>query len=211
MSTNENIERSESQYLNVEKSAQYTPFREAFIKRKMRNGEIKAFKVGKTWITTKAYLDEFIANGKGNCKGQMKEITKDKIRYHASLRSRESIPENFKKMKENILKIKKDLATEDKFKKIALTERLRIAVGIREETKKKEANMPAYLNDLANKAYSDVADLVDHDPDTLEQMFIDEANGIQENQNVKVMEAGAIEIPNDDDPGEEMHVSKEKE
>jgi len=210
MSTKENMEATESQYLNVEKSAQYTPFSEAFIKRKMRNGEIRAFKVGKTWITTKAYLDEFIANGKGNGKGQMEEKTKDRIRYQASLRSRESIHKNFKEMEENILKIKKDLETEDKFKKIALTERLRTAVGVREDTKMKEANMPAYLNNLANKAYSDVADLVNHDPDTLEQMFIDEANGTQENKNANVMEAGATDNP-DGATIVEVHIDDEDE
>ena len=190
MSTKDNIE---SPYFTAKRGGKYTGLSEAFMKRMMRAGKIEAYKVEKFWITTKAALDKFIANGKGNGKAVMKKETKDKIKFHAQLRSLKGIPGNIEKIEGKISMLKEGMQEEEGLEKVMSIIRLKTALMLKKEKERKEADMPSDLSEMANRLFPEILPLVDHDPDTLEQMFLEEINGAQEEQNTNVMEAGATD------------------
>ena len=162
-----------------------------YVKDMLRSGELPGFKIGKFWRITQASLDSFVATliKKGNGKGHLDENVLNIIKYHANLRSKDSLPKNITKMEENILKIKGELQEqEDSDRKVPAVAKLKATVVAEEANKKKMEAMPGLLADLADNAYPGMKDLVDEDPDTLEAQFRDEALGVQE-------EAAPIEEP----------------
>lgn len=157
---------------------------ESFVKRLLRDGKLKGFKMGKFWRIPKAAMDEFCAacNGNGNGKGLIAEDSRNRIKFHATLRSRDRLPNNIEVMEQNILKIKGELPAQDDHKKIASIAKLKSVVNAREEKKAKLETMADSLGELAAKAYPGIQDLVNQDPDTLEALFANDANGAEDAQ-----------------------------
>ena len=199
---------------NVDTTTIYSPktvaeileVKESFVKRLLRDGKLKGFKMGKFWRITKEALDEFCAtcNGNGNGNGRISEEARNRIKFHAALKSKDSIPNCVELMNQNILKIKGEIPTQDDHKKIASIAKLKSVVVAREEKKAKLDTMAANLGELAEKAYPGAQNLVNIDPDALEELFANQANGteeenlpdqanVAEDQNpLKVMKVGEV-------------------
>lgn len=172
---------------NEERLLVYTPqqvanilgVKPSHIKRLLRNGDLKGLKLGKFWRIPKAELDAFCADcAKEHCgKGTISDGTRNKIRFHAGLKSKDAMPSCIDRMAARIQIIKAQLPQQDTFNKIASVDKLRSAVMEREASRHKLDDMPNYLSALAQQAYPGAVDLVDEDPDALEQRFTNEANG----------------------------------
>ena len=85
-------------------------------------------------------------------------------------------------MNQNILKIKGEIPTQDDHTKIASIAKLKSVVVARESKKAKLETMAGDLGELAEKAYPGIQDLVNQDPDALEELFTNGANGPEEEQ-----------------------------
>lgn len=155
--------------------AEILEVKESFIKRQLREGNLKGFKLGKFWRIPKAALDEYCqsctGNGNGNGNGKVAEETRNKIQFHAALRSQDAIPGSLEATEANIEEIKARLAVEQGFKKIAYMAKLRTAVKAREEKKQRLNSMADDLNVRVEKAYPGLSVLIDQDPDALEEYF----------------------------------------
>ena len=207
MSTKENMEATENMpatennkktksivVYTVEEVADILKTSEANVKRQLNSGELKGRKVGKKfWRITQDNLEEYLNNANGNGKGQMKDETKEKISFHAQLRSLKNLPNTIDKMTQNVLKIKEEMLTQEGLEKAATAYRLKTALILKKEKEQRGADMPEDLTPIAEKIFPGILQHMEHDPDTLEQMFLEEINGAQEEQNTNVMAAGATD------------------
>jgi excisionase family DNA binding protein len=158
--------------------AELLEVKESFVKRLLRDGEIKGFKLGKFWRMPQESLDDYCAscgnNGNGNHRAS--EDMRNKIKFHANLRSGVALPNSFERLTSEISRLKEDLRAEKGHKKVALIAKMQMAVTLREQTRRRIEGLDNELTDLGAKAYPDVADLVDTNPDTLEEIFTGAAN-----------------------------------
>ena len=165
------------------------------VMRLLRAGTLKGFKVGgKSWRTTKAALDEYtntsIENGNGKGR-KMSDVTKNRIRYHAKLKSKESTPKAIQMMTDRILKIKQDLAAlNDSDKKVPVVAKYKSTISAKVANMEKMGAITEELGELADQAYPGIRDLVDEDPDALEEIFTQEAQGLPD-ENLGTLEAEA--------------------
>jgi len=154
------------------------------VKRLLREGTLKGFKLGKFWRVNEESLNAFIASfDQGNQVNKgLSEDTLSKMRYHGALKSKNAAPGSIEKMTENIGKIKAELPTQEHFKKIPSIGKLKSTVMQREEKKQKLESLPDFLDALSEQAYPGVKDLVNEPPDALEAKFTKEAQASEDDQ-----------------------------
>jgi len=102
---------------------------------------------------------------------------RNKIKFHATMKSHNAMPGLLEKMEKNIAEIKAEIPKQGKYQQVVLVAKLKALVTEREEIKTRLETMPAKMEALAQKAYADAANLIGHDPDELEELFQQEANG----------------------------------
>jgi len=158
---------------SANKVAEMLEVKEAFVKRLLRERQLEGFKLGKFWRVTQESLDDYCAKcGKnGNGRHAASDQVRNKIKFHASLRSADFLPGTVERLNQEISDLKRDLQSETGHRKVAMIEKLRIAVTLREKIQKKLEGLDTELKDLGSKAYPDVAALVDTSPDALEELF----------------------------------------
>ena len=174
----ENNETAREEIYSPGNVAKMLNVRKAYILRQLRQNKMKGFKMGKFWRVPESALKGFCQTcaNNGGGKALISMGLRNKIKFHASLKSNRCLPEAIKRFDESIGQIKAEIPTEDEFKQIASIAKLRAFVTEREEAKQRLAQMPANLNGLALKAYPESAELVGRDPDELEKMFQEEVN-----------------------------------
>lgn len=155
------------------KVAEMLEVKEAFVKHLLRERQLAGFKLGKFWRITQESLDDYCAKcGKnGNGRHGASDQARNKIRFHASLRSAELLPRTVEKLNRQISDLKQDLRAEKGFRKVAIIEKLRSAVTLREEIYKRLDHIPTEIDDLGTKAYPFAASLKETNPDALEDIF----------------------------------------
>lgn len=148
--------------------------RESFVKRLLRDGQLKGFRLGKFWRITEESLDEYCARcGKnGNGHHGASETVRNKMKFHANLRSGDILPGTMERLTQEISKLKGSLQAETGHKKVAMIAKLQMAVTVREDLRKRLEGLDSELTELGAKAYPDLADLVDTSPDALEEIFV---------------------------------------
>jgi len=157
-----------------EKVAEILGVKESFVKRQIREGNLKGFKVGsKFWRISKASLDEYCQTCSSNedNNGHVREETKNKIQFHAALRSQDAIPGSLEAMEQSINNIKAQMNNAEGYKKVAMIAKLKSAVDEREEKKQRLNGIADELKARVEKAYPDLIALVDQDPNALEAYF----------------------------------------
>ena len=82
-----------SRIYGPEKAAEILEVKVSFVKRLLREGILKGFKMDKFWRTTEDALNGYITvcRDKSNGKKTVDVGTRNKIRFHASIRSQESL------------------------------------------------------------------------------------------------------------------------
>ena len=176
------------------KVAEILEVKESFVKRLLREGKLKGFKMGKFWRITEANLNAYYANcsKNGNGTSRVSEDTRNKIRFHVSLRSQDKTINKVGSIEEDIEKIKRDVRAQYGYKKVASIIKLKSNVVTREDKQRKLDSMDDYLGDLVSKTYPDIRDLTDKDPDTLEEFFIEAARKPQKSM-VEYLDKPALE------------------
>lgn len=158
------------------KVAEILEVKETFVKRLLRDGKLKGFKLGKFWRISNSSLDEYCqtCSGNGNGKTRVSQETKKKFQFHAALRSQESIPDSMEIIEQEISDAKEKIRAEVGYKKVVSMARLKRAVMLRHAKQQKLETMDEYLGNLAYEAYPDENGLIDErDPDVLEKIFED--------------------------------------
>ena len=161
------------QVLTPEEVAKTLDLKKSHVIRLLRNGELKGFRINKFWRITRDSLDSYISNlsQKGQGKAGLSRDTLNKIRYHASLKSKDATPNGIDKLTDDIAKLKSEIQSRDRFGKIPRINKLKSNVEQREEKRQRLDELPAQLDDLSDEAYPGIKELVDEDPDDLEAMF----------------------------------------
>jgi excisionase family DNA binding protein len=159
------------------KIAEILDVKEAFVKRQLREGKMKGFKMGKFWRISEEGLDEFInaSNGNGNGRSHMDEATKRKIQFHATLKSQNSIPKTIQNLAEAITETKNTLGKMKGPARIAKAAKLNALIRELVLRKDRMASMEDTLNGLGAEAYPEVAAVADKDAEALEQLFAEKA------------------------------------
>lgn len=199
------------------KVAEILEVKETFVKRLLRGGKLKGFKMGKFWRVTEADLNAYYVScsENGNGTSRVSDDTRNKIRFHVALRSQDTTLKKVGSMEQDIEKIKGEVRAQDGYKKLASIIKLKSNVVTREEKQRKLDTMDDYLGDLVSKTYPDVMNLTNEDPDVLEELFKegakepqkpmveyldkpaleemgeDKAREPQDGENLEVMKAGA--------------------
>ena len=170
---------SDSKLMTTKEAADRLGVEEPYVKRICRERKLKGIKVGKFWRITEAALSQFIVNleqGNGG-NGGFSQDAKDRIRFHATLRSRETTPGSIEKLNQGIGLIKAAMQIEDQLKKVALTAKLKNQVVQRETKRMRLDEIPQMLDALADTAYPGMKELINEDPEALEALFAAEVNG----------------------------------
>jgi excisionase family DNA binding protein len=188
----------DNRLMTTNEAAERLGVKDAYIKRMCRENKIRASKLGKFWRITEPALAEYIEDMTRNGKpAGLKKETKDRIVFHAKLRSQNMTPNSIDNLNEKIARLKADLDEEEnKMKKIALIHKFRTLVEKREIKQTNFKNIPKTLETLADQAFPDIKDLVNEDPDNLEKIFSghveDEPEAVEiENPKFKMMRAGS--------------------
>ncbi len=178
----ENHETAREEIYSPGNVAKMLNVRKAYILRQLRQNKMKGFKMGKFWRVPESALKGFCQTCANNGGGKtlISMDLRNKIKFHASLKSQRCLPEAIKRLDESIGQIKAEIPKEGEFKQMASIAKLRALVTEREEAKQRLSQMPDNLNGLGLKAYPEAAALVGKDPDELEQMFQEEANAPEE-------------------------------
>ncbi len=178
------------------KVAEMLEVKEAFVKRLLREGKLAGFKLGKFWRITQESLEDYCAKcGKnGNGRHGSSDQARNKIRFHASLRSADFLPGTVERLNQQISDLKQDLRGETGHRKVAIIEKLRSAVTLREEILKRLEGLSTELDDLGTRAYPVVAGLVETNPDALEELFTRAANEPKKRM-VDLLDRKGIERP----------------
>lgn len=155
------------------KVAEILEVKESFVKRLLREGKLEGFKVGKFWRVSMAVLEAYCdaCNQNGNGKGRVSADMRNKIKFHANLKSQDSIPNAIEERRQGVAELKEKLQTQTGYKKVVSIAKLRSIIMVMEEKQRKLDSMDVSLGELASKAYPEVIDLVDEDPDVLEELF----------------------------------------
>ncbi len=178
----ENHETAREEIYSPGNVAEILNVKKAYILRQLRQNTMKGFKMGKFWRVPESALKEFCQTcaNNGGGKALVSMGLRNKIKFHASLKSHRCLPEAIKRLDESISQIKAEIPAEDAFKQMASIAKLRALVTEREDAKQRLSQMPDNLNDLALKAYPEAAALAGKDPDELEKMFLEEVNTPEE-------------------------------
>lgn len=174
-------------------AAEILGLKEKYVKNLIREGILPAKRIGKFTRITQDGLDTFIANLDDSSKGtkRMSENVRNQITYHAKLRSKVSTPKAIQMMAARILEIKADLATlDDSDKKVPVVAKYKSTISAKLANIKKMGAISEELEALADQAYPGMRDLIDMDSDTLEELFTQEAQGVQEG-NHETLQVGA--------------------
>ena len=174
-------------------AAEILGLKEKYVKTLIREGVLPAKRIGKFMRITQEGLDSFIANldDSNNGKKRMSENVRSQIKYHAKLKSKESTPKAIQMMTDRILKIKQDLAAlNDSDKKVPVVAKYKSTISAKVANMEKMEAITEELGELGEQAYPGMRDFVDEDPDTLEEIFTQEAQGPQEG-NHETLQAGA--------------------
>ena len=168
-----NTVRRDLQVLTPEEVAEMLGLSESHVKRLLRDGELKGFRINKFWRITSESLDSYISKliQKGPGKTGLNEDAINRIRFRAALKSMAATPNGIKKLEEDIERLKSEYRAQDRFDRMPTANKLKSNVEQRDEKRQKLEELPAQLDDLSDKAYAEVKDLVDEDPDDLEAMF----------------------------------------
>ena len=164
-------------------AAEILGLKEKYVKTLIREGVLPAKRIGKFMRITQEGLDSFIANLDDSNKGtkQMSEGVRSQIKYHAKLRSKDSTPKAIQMMSDSILKIKADLeALDDSDKKVPVVAKYKSTISAKVANMEKMGAISEELEALSEQAYPGMRDFVDADPDTLEEIFTQEAQGPQQ-------------------------------
>ena len=174
-----------------EEAAEALGIKVAHVKRLLRNGELKGKKVGKFWRITRHNMDEYFESDNGNGTGHMKEEVKEKISFHAQVRSQKNLPSAIEKITEKIQDIKARIQAQEGLEKASTAYKLKTALMLKKEKEQRAAGIPTDLNEMAEKIFPGMLALINLDPDALEQTFLNEIDGAQEPHNANAMEAAA--------------------
>ena len=167
-----------SEIYSPKTAAELLEVKESFVKTLLRDGQLKGLKLGKFWRVTQEGLDDYCARcgNNGNGHNGVSQDMKNKIKFHANLRSGDVLPNSFGKLTNEISKLKEDLQAEAGHKKVAIIAKLQMAVTLREQVRRRLNGLDTELTDLGMKAYPDLAGLVETAPDALEEIFTQAAN-----------------------------------
>lgn len=170
---NSNAMSQDKQIFTPEQVGEMLGLKKSYIKRLLRDGELKGFRINKFWRISKDSLDAFIddMNRKDQGKAGLSKDTINRIKFHASLKSKATTPNSIEKLTENITRLKAEIQTQDRFGRIPKIDKLKTNVTEREEKKQNLEDLPDLLDALSDQAYPGVKELVDEDPDSLETMF----------------------------------------
>ena len=170
---NSNAVNQDKQIFTPEQVSEMLDLKNSYVKRLLRDGELKGFKINKFWRIRKDSLDAFIddMNRKDQGKAGLSKDTINRIKFHASLKSKATTPYSIEKLTENITRLKAEIQTQDRFGRIPKIDKLKTNVTEREEKRQKLEDLPDLLDALSDQAYPGVKELVDEDPDSLETMF----------------------------------------
>ena len=80
-------EKKLKEYVSLQKAASYTKYSQEYLSLRVRQGKLKAKKMGRNWVTTKEWLDEYAAKVKSFAMQRQKnnidmEVAKEKIPPH---------------------------------------------------------------------------------------------------------------------------------
>lgn len=155
------------------KVAEVLEVKESFVKRQLRVGTLKGVRIGKFWRVPEdslgAYLKVIGENGNG--KAKMSGQTKNKIKFHACLKSQDSAPKTIQNLLEEIKEVKEKLQAEKGSRRIPLIAKL---FALTKQVSGKRLSMgsiDAQIRDLAFMAYPDAAGLADEDVNVLEVLL----------------------------------------
>lgn len=176
---NETKEMAREEIYSPKKVAEILDVNEAFVLRLLRSGNLKGFKMGKFWRVTESALTEYCISNSNNNKGKstISSAMRNKIKFHANIKSQNKMPEALERMEKAIKKIKRKLPDQGKYQKVAMVAKLKALVEEREEILRRLEEMPGKMEALAEKAYAEATNLIDQDPDDLEALFRKIANG----------------------------------
>jgi excisionase family DNA binding protein len=153
--------------------AELLEVKESFIKRQLRAGTLKGVRIGKFWRIPEenlgAYLKIVAQNGNG--KGRMSGQTKNKIKFHACLKSQDSAPKTIQNLLEEIKEVKERLQEEKGPRRIPLIAKWFALTKQVSGKRRGIDSIDAQIQDLAFAAYPDAAGLADKDVDALETLF----------------------------------------
>ena len=206
MMENKGISIESKMVYSPEKVAEIMEVKKSFVMRLLREGQLKGIKMGKFWRVPEKYLNEYFANcdQNGTGKSQMSVDTKNKIRFHANLKSQHTVPETVEKLERTILELKDKLQHQTVYKRVATIAKFQSAITVREELKAKLDSMPAILDEIGSKAYPELINLVDKDADSLEALFVKDASG--KKRMVDYIDKGALKMVGDGAEGEKQKV-----
>ena len=156
----------------------------SFVNREIREGRLKGFKVGKSWRVTNEALEEYFAKQteNGNGKRKVKAATKDKIRFHANVRRLGELPGAVEEMAKQIDLIKVELPEKESYGKLAAIIKMKKFIDGKAEKEEKLANKGQHLDELVDRAYPGMRDLLEMEPDELEAYFLAQENVAAEPQ-----------------------------
>jgi excisionase family DNA binding protein len=186
--------RNANTIYSPEKVAEILEVKVSFVKRLLREGTLRGFKMGKFWRIPEDALNGYI-NGcqdMNNGKRTVGVDTKAKIRFHASIRSQDSLPKSVKGAADLVSTLKDELETQSGMKKLATIARLKSAISLREELTLKYSELSERQNKLAERAYKDLVGLVDSDADAIEGTLMQGVKKHQSNTMVSQLSEEAL-------------------
>ena len=180
-----------SKLYTPEEVAELVGLKRPYVMNLIKEGVLPAKGIGRFKRITQKGLDSFIANLDDSNKGRkmMSEDTRNKIKYHANLKSKKNLPTGIDLMTHNIRKIQEEISVLPEHERVPEIDRLEAAVGLQVEKEKKAEAIPQVLDDLGSKAYPRAKKLVNEDPDKLVERFRNKAMGAQGKQEPQTMKA----------------------
>ena len=155
------------------KVAEVLEVKESFVKRQLREGTLKGVRIGKFWRVPEESLGAYLKaiGGNGNGKAKMTGQTKNKIKFHACLKSQDCAPKMIQNLSKEIEEVKEKLREEKGPRRIPLIAKL---FALTKEVSGKQRSIgtiDAQIQDLAFTAYPDAAGLANEDINVLETLL----------------------------------------
>jgi len=155
------------------KVAEVLEVKESFVKRQLRAGTLKGVRMGKFWRVPEENIGTYlkVAGENGNGKGKMTRQTRNKIKFHACLKSQDSAPNTIQNLLKEIREVKEKLQDKKGARRIPLIAKW-FELTKRVSGKRHSIDsIDAQIQDLAFMAYPDAAGLADKDVDVLETLL----------------------------------------
>ena len=155
------------------KVAEVLEVKESFVKRQLRAGTLKGVRIGKFWRVPEESLGAYlkVIGENGNGKAKMTGQTKNKIKFHACLKSQDSAPKTIHNLSKEIEEVKEKLREEKGPRRIPLIAKL---FALTKEVSGKQRSIgtiDAQIQNLAFTAYPDAAGLANEDVEALETLL----------------------------------------